>query len=136
MNVSEKLQKVKNLEKELEELKKDSELTGVISIMDKIKTEADIWDYPIEDPKKFRDSAMAFYHAIERLSRVLNEDQPRSKEDPYYFPLFHNDGTGWTCIGHDIMMAKYSIGIPSYRTGELAVYAGTQFIELYSHVLI
>ncbi len=121
-------------------------------ITDRIKTFEDACnklevapDYSFLLAYKGTDADMLSAHAYMKLiiiARALNEgwepDWTDSSETKYY-PWFNNykPGVGFSRSGYDCWRTYASCGSRlCFKSSELAMYAGTQFIEIYNQFLI
>lgn len=120
------------------------------TITDKIKTYEDACahlgltpskaDSTIKDDK-IRRSALAFVK-LATIAKALNEgwEPDWSNTDEYkYYPWFYVEIAGLVCAVTYSTVTNASADIGSrlgYKTRELARYAGNQFLELYSEMLL
>ncbi len=115
------------------------------SITDKIKTFADVEAcigkviLPYANPSNKQQISTNAFVKIQHLSQVLNEGwEPDFKNTNEYkwYPWFERKGSGWVFGGG--CCGCHGGGLGSgfwYKTEELAIYAGKQFIDLYKEYL-
>ena len=132
MNKNEINSKIKNLEKEIDDLKKlvNEEIIDLFSITTysqvckKLniveKTESDF-----DNKKEF-----AFYQ-LQNISKLYNG----SNEDNYYYPYFSNNNNTLVFFGSFCDDGSYGGQIAYYKDNKTSDYIGKTFIEIYENLL-
>jgi hypothetical protein len=118
---------------------------NIATITDQVKTFDDVLSIAgttmeqLINPSDSPDEAA--YKKVKLIAKVLNEGwQPKWEDsDEYkYYPWFDlSSGSGLAFLGYDHYSSYSGVGSRlCFKTRELAKYAGTQFVDIYTELFI
>lgn len=117
-------------------------------ITDRIKTLKNVYEYlgkkredevPYKNPKTKKQRSLNAFVDIQNLSEVLNEGTVLNftdKNQYKYYPYFERKALGWVFDDYYYYYFGSYMGFGFYyKSSELAIYAGTQFLNVYKDYL-
>jgi len=117
-------------------------------ITDRIKTWEDVCEeldidpvdsLPYKKAKTKTEKSINAFFKIQKISEVLNEDVEidfDNKNQTKYYPYFEKQRLGWRACSCNCYSGYGYVGFGFYyTTSEKALYAGNQFIDIYSEYL-